>query len=226
MRSRKLIVGNRAAASSICVVFTLFCISAAPAHELPRRPFLGVNAQSTPDNQVRVGKIFPNSPAARSELAVGDILLALNGTPVKSVDGFLAGVKSLKSQDRLIYRVQRGEKEMDVEVVLGEFPREQPGDIQVQYDAVETRDATVRSILTMPIGNTRKLPSILYVQGWDCSSVDWPLAGPNLIRDLVYGLTRAGFAVMRSEKSGVGDSTGTPCRDVDFRDEVSPSGHL
>ena len=26
---------------------------------------------------------------------------------------------------------------------------------------------------------------------------------------------------MRSEKSGVGDSTGTPCRDVDFRSEVS-----
>jgi pimeloyl-ACP methyl ester carboxylesterase len=180
-----------------------------------------VSRSDWPTHHVRVGKIFPNSPAARSELAVGDILLALNGTPVESVDGFLAGVKSLKSQDRLIYRVQRGEKEMDVEVVLGEFPREQPGDIQVDYDTVETRDATVRSILTMPIGNTSKLPSILYVQGWDCSSVDWPLAGPNLIRDLVYGLTRAGFAVMRSEKSGVGDSTGTPCRDVDFRDEVS-----
>jgi alpha-beta hydrolase superfamily lysophospholipase len=40
-------------------------------------------------------------------------------------------------------------------------------------------------------------------------------------RELVYGLTRAGFAVMRSEKSGVGDSSDTPCRDVDFRREVS-----
>jgi uncharacterized protein len=221
MCSRKLVVGNRAAASCIFVFLTFVCVSAAPAHELPRRPYLGVTGQLTPDNHVRVGKIFPNSPAARSELAVGDILLALNGTPVESVDGFLAGVKSLKSQDRLIYRVQRGEKEMDVEVVLGEFPREQPGDIQVDYDTVETRDATVRSILTMPIGNTSKLPSILHVQGWDCSSMDWPLPGPNLIRELVYGLARAGFAVMRSEKSGVGDSTGTPCRDVDFRDEVS-----
>src|SRR5204862_6755607 len=54
-----------------------------------------------------------------------------------------------------------------------------------------------------------------------CSSIDWPLPGPNLLRELVYGLTRAGFAVMRSEKSGVGDSTGAPCRDVDFRNEVS-----
>jgi uncharacterized protein len=218
--SLKLIVGKRVA-PCIVVFLSLFCVSAASAQELPRRAFLGVTAQPAPDSHVRVGKIFPDSPAARSELAVGDILLALNGIPVKSVDGFLAGVKSLKSQDRLTYRVKRGGKEMDVEMVLGEFPREQPGDIEVRYDAIETRDATLRSILTLPIGNTSKLPTILYVQGWDCSSVDWPLPGPNLLRELVYGLTRAGFAVMRSEKSGVGDSTGKPCRDVDFRDEVS-----
>jgi pimeloyl-ACP methyl ester carboxylesterase len=110
---------------------------------------------------------------------------------------------------------------MDIEVTLGETPREQPGDIQVIYDAVNGHEATLRSLVTIPIGNTRKLPAILFVQGFDCSSIDWPLAQPNLNRELVYRLTRAGFVVMRSEKSGVGDSTGTPCRDVGFRDEVS-----
>src|SRR4029079_6660160 len=44
---------------------------------------------------------------------------------------------------------------------------------------------------------------------------------PDLTRELVYRLTRAGFVVMRSEKSGIGDSNGAPCRDVGFRDEVS-----
>jgi pimeloyl-ACP methyl ester carboxylesterase len=221
MYSPKLIVGKRAVTRCIFVSLSLFCVSAAVAHELPRRPFLGVTAQPTPDNHVRVGKVLPNSPAARSELAVGDILLALNGAPVESVDAFLAELKSLKSQDHLICRVQRGGTEMDIEVALAEFPWEQPGDIQVRYDTVETRDATLRSIVTMPMGNSRKLPSILFVQGWGCYSVDWPLPEPNLTRELVYGLTRAGFAVMRSEKSGVGDSTGPPCRDIDFRDEVS-----
>ena len=211
----------------IFVVLSLLCLSttaanAAPSSDpLPRRPFLGVTAEPAPNNRVRVSKIIPNSPAARSELAVGDILLALNGTPVRSVDAFLAGPKSFKSGEHLVYRIRRGANEMDVEVTLGEFPPERPDDIQVLYDTVETRDAKVRSILTTPIGNTSKLPSILYVQGWDCSSIDWPLPGPNLLREVVYGLTRAGFAVMRTEKSGVGDSTGTPCRDIDFRDEVS-----
>ncbi len=100
-------------------------------------------------------------------------------------------------------------------------PRERPGDIQVVYDAVDAPEATLRSLVTIPNGNTRKLPAILFLQGFDCSSVDWPLPEPNLTRELIYRLTRAGFVVMRSEKSGVGDSTGTACRDVGFRDEVS-----
>jgi uncharacterized protein len=184
MLSPKVIVRSRAATRCLSLFVSLFCAAAA-AQELPRRPFLGVTVQPAPDKHVRVSKIFPTSPAARSDLAVGDILLSLNGAPVESVDGFLAGVKSLKSNDRLTYRVQPGEKEMDVEVVLSEFPREQPSDIQVRYDVVETRDAMLRSIVTMPIGNSRKLPSILYVQGWGCYSVDWPLPEPNLTRELV-----------------------------------------
>jgi len=221
MLSPNFIVRKWTAARCVFLLFSLFCVSAAAAQDLPRRPFLGVTAQPAPDKHVRVGKIFPESPAARSELAVGDILLALNGTPITSIDGFLAGVKSLKPKDRAVYHVQRGGNEMDVEVVAGEFPREQPSDIQVLYGSVETPDAKVRSILTVPIGKTGKLPTIFYVQGWDCSSVDWPLPDPNLARELVYGLTRAGFAVMRAEKSGAGDSTGTPCRDLDFHDEVA-----
>jgi pimeloyl-ACP methyl ester carboxylesterase len=227
MYSPRFFIGKRRTASCFFVCLSLFCLStaganAAPSSDpLPRRPFLGVTAEPAPNNHVRVGKIVPNSSAARSALAVGDILLALNGTPVNSIDAFLAGVKSFKSGDHLIYRVHRGGNEMDIEVTLGEFPRERPDDIQVIYDTVETRDATVRSILTMPIGNTRKLPSILFLQGFDCGTVDWPLPEPHLARELVYRLTRAGFAVMRSEKSGVGDSTGAPCRDVDFRSEVS-----
>ncbi|MBV8577426.1 MAG: alpha/beta fold hydrolase [Acetobacteraceae bacterium] len=180
-----------------------------------------MTAQPAPDHHVRVSKIIAGSSAARSDLQVGDILLSMNGAPVGSVDAFLAGVKTFKSGDRLVSRVQRDGREMDIEVILGEWPREQPADIQVLYDAVETPGATVRSIVTMPMGNTRKLPSILFVQGWDCGSVDLPLPGPNLMRELIYRLTRAGFVVMRSEKSGVGDSTGTPCRDVDFHDEVA-----
>jgi uncharacterized protein len=206
---------------SLCSPAAATANASLSSDSLPRRPFLGVTAQPAPGHHVRIEKLVPGSSAASSELMEGDILMAINGTPVESVDAFVTGMKSFKSGDRLVVHVQRGAKEMDVEVTLGETPREQPGDIQVIYDTVDTPKATLRSLVTIPIGNTRKLPAILFVQGIDCSSIEWPLAQPNLSRELVYQLTRAGFVVMRSEKSGVGDSTGTPCRDVGFRDEVS-----
>ena len=227
MRPLKFSIDNRIVAGFVFVVLSLCSPAHAavnasfPSDPLPRRPFLGVTAQPAPNHHVRVGKLVPGSAAASSELMVGDILIAINGTPIESVSAFVAGMKSFKTGDRIVCNVQRGAKEMDIEVTLGETPREQPGDIQVIYDTVSAREATLRSLITMPTGNTRKLPAILYVQGFDCSSIEWPLAEPNLNRELVYRLTRAGFVVMRSEKSGVGDSTGTPCRDVGFQDEVA-----
>jgi pimeloyl-ACP methyl ester carboxylesterase len=220
-------MGNGIVASFFFVFLSLCCPAVAAvtgstsSNSLPRHPFLGVTAEPAPDHHVRIAKIVPGSAAAGSELTAGDILLAVNGAPVDSVGAFLAGMKSFKSGDRIVCRVLRGPKEMDIDVTLGEMPREQPGDIQVLYDTVDAQEATLRSLVTIPIGNTRKLPAILFLQGFDCSSIDWPLPEPNLNRELIYRLTRAGFVVMRSEKSGVGDSTGTPCRDVGFRDEVS-----
>jgi len=228
MYSPRFFTRNGVVASYFFILLSLFQLSAADAanglsssDSLPRRALLGVTAEPTPDNHVRIAKIVPDSAAARSELAVGDILLALNGSPVNSVAALLATVKSFKPGGSITCRVQRGGKEMDIEVTLGEWPREQPGDIQVLYDTVDTPEARLRSLLTKPVGDARKLPAILYLQGMGCSSIEWPLPEPNLTRELIYRLARAGFAVMRSEKSGVGDSTGAPCRDVGFRDEVS-----
>src|SRR5262249_51570855 len=149
--------------------------NASPSSDpLPRRPLLGVTAEPAPDHRVRVGGIVPGSAAARSDLTVGDILLAVNGAPVESVNSFLARMKTFKSGDHLVYHVRRREKEMDIDVTLGEWPREQPGDIQVLYDSVDAREATVRSIVTTPIGNAGKLPTILFLQEFDCSSIDLP----------------------------------------------------
>src|SRR5262245_21676428 len=77
------------------------------ADPLPRRPFLGLTVDPAPGNRIRISRIVPGSAAARTELAVGDTLLAVNGSSVESVAAFLARVKSLKSGDRIICRVQR-----------------------------------------------------------------------------------------------------------------------
>src|SRR5262249_36162128 len=105
------------------VLLSLFHPSAADADSLPRRALLGVTAAPAPDNHVRIAKLVPGSAAALSELAVGDILLALNGSTIDSVATFLATMKSFKSGDHIICRVQRGGKEVNIEVILSEWPR-------------------------------------------------------------------------------------------------------
>ncbi|CCE08290.1 putative Pdz domain (Also known as dhr or glgf) protein [Bradyrhizobium sp. STM 3843] len=188
---------------------------------LPRHPFLGVTAEPAPGHHVRVAGLYPDSSAARSELKPGDILVSVNGAAIDSVSTFVARVRSFKLGDRVICHVQRGINEMDIEITLGEAPREQPNDIQVTYDTVRAGEATLRSLITMPTDGRSKRPAVLFVQGIGCLSIEAPLATPNLTRDFAYRLTRSGFVVMRTEKSGVGDSLGRPCRDVGFHEEVA-----
>src|SRR5262249_27949566 len=135
----KFSIADAMLASFALVLLSLLCpalaaVNGSPASDpLPRRPFLGVTAQPAPGHHVRVGKLVPGSSAARSDLMEGDILLAINGAPVESVAAFVTGMKSFKTGERIVIHVQRGAKEMDIEITLGETPREQPGDIQVIY---------------------------------------------------------------------------------------------
>src|SRR5690606_30090634 len=43
---------------------------------------------------------------------------------------------------------------------------------------------------------------------------------PVFFREFCYGMTREGFATFRVEKTGMGDSIGMPCGDLDFDNEV------
>jgi pimeloyl-ACP methyl ester carboxylesterase len=66
-----------------------------------------------------------------------------------------------------------------------------------------------------------KVPAVLYIQGIDCGSIEVPIGFSDPAVQLVYELTRSGFAVMRCDKSGVGDSTGKPCAELGLHEEVA-----
>lgn len=65
-----------------------------------------------------------------------------------------------------------------------------------------------------------KLPALLFIPGYTCSSID------NLSLDHPYGrivraFSNAGYVVARIEKSGLGDSQNTPnCSSTDLKDEI------
>jgi hypothetical protein len=190
--------------------------------ELPRRLFVGVRLEAG-DYGVKIVHVFPDGSGSRSELKAGDRVLAIGDTKVTAVAEFLSAMKRYHTGDRVPCRVVRDNKASVIQLELTEWPREKAEDVDILYDAVAAREATLRSIITKP--KTARpgaaVPAVLYIQGIDCSSVEAPFATPDPTRQLIYELTRSGFAVMRCEKRGVGDSTGTPCTQLGLDEEVA-----
>jgi pimeloyl-ACP methyl ester carboxylesterase len=188
---------------------------------LSRRPFLGIRLDEN-GGAVKIVHIFPNSSCSRSDLKVGDVVLSIDQTKVMAVSDFLSAMKNFRTGDRVKCRIARGDKQSVIELLLTEWPRETPPDFDVVYDSVQARDATLRCIVTKP--NTAavgvKVPAVLYIQGIDCGSIEAPLGSPDPTVQLLYELTRSGFAVMRCDKSGVGDSIGKPCTELGLHEEV------
>ena len=99
---------------------------------------------------------------------------------------------------------------------------ELPG-IDSEYGVVHTSGgAQRRTIVTKPTGRTGRLPAVLFVPWLSCDSVDFS-AGSNdgwslMLKQLI---TQSNMLWQRVDKSGVGDSTGTPCDQLDYETELS-----
>jgi S1-C subfamily serine protease len=97
------------------------------------RPYLGLRLMSLPlDAAARthlalertsvpvVAGIDPESPAAAAGLEIGDLLLAVNGRPLASVDALLALLAELGPGAELVLTRRRGRDVLDVQAIVGE----------------------------------------------------------------------------------------------------------
>jgi pimeloyl-ACP methyl ester carboxylesterase len=116
--------------------------------------------------------------------------------------------------------VQRAGRAQHLVVTVAARPLESYPDLEVRYDEVGPVGSRLRAIVLRPPG-AGPFPAVYYLQGYDCASIDCALPQPRPLRDLAAGLARAGFVVYRLEKSGVGDSEGPPCRELDFTQEAT-----
>jgi serine protease Do len=73
---------------------------------------------------VLVGRVFEKSPAAEAGIERGDVLLALDGLPIKDRDGFFERLAGYTSGSTLRIRVARRSQEKDVTVAAREIPDE------------------------------------------------------------------------------------------------------
>jgi hypothetical protein len=80
----------------------------------------------------------------------------------------------------------------------------------------------LRTITTEPKGAKRPLPAILYVQWLSCDSIELAAnATDGWSRMLEALITRSGMIVQRTDKAGVGDSTGSTCSALDYDTELA-----
>lgn len=79
-------------------------------------PHLGISFKRTTNE---ISEVEPGSPAQKAGIKVGDIVLKVNDTEIKSKLDFGRMSRSIKPKDKLNFLVKRGDEEMELELTVG-----------------------------------------------------------------------------------------------------------
>lgn len=85
------------------------------------RPFLGVSLQDA-DSGVTVAEVLDGSAAADADVQAGDIITAINGTAVTTVEEVKSAVAGLNVGDEITIDVTRGDETLSLTATLGSQP--------------------------------------------------------------------------------------------------------
>lgn len=215
-------------------VFMLLSVFAWVSHAAPleRRAVLGAalstnipddvrKAQGVPAGQgVLIVNVIPGLSAEAGGLKAGDIILSLSGKAVATTAEVQGAVRQRRAGEVLQVAYKRDGRAAEAAVRLGSLPFETSPDFDIAYDEVKAGDSVRRTIITKPKSGARH-PAVLLAGGIGCYSIDGVNKPHDAYRDLLHSLTRRGFVTMRVEKTGMGDSTGSPCATADLDNEVS-----
>jgi serine protease Do len=106
-----------------------------------------------------VGEVTPNSPAARSNLKQGDIIVAVNGQAVADAGQLRSKIGMMNPNATVMLRVLRNGKMQEVAVPLGEFPsKDERASVKSGSSDSSLQGVTVEN-LTPEIAQQLKLPA-------------------------------------------------------------------
>jgi len=213
------------------LLLLLFPLTATYGQDLPRRAFFGIRMETVTDDVQRVMKlpavkgvliqdVIPGSTAEAAGLQRSDVLLELDGREVNTPDEAVRVVSAYRAGQPLQYTFIRAGKRLTEKTTIQGLPKETYSDLDVVYGQVQVDDALLRTIVTKPKNKKGKLPALLFIQGVGCYSLDTPFDTARSETQLLNSIARQGFAVMRVDKSGMGDSRGEACDRLDFFTEL------
>jgi pimeloyl-ACP methyl ester carboxylesterase len=189
---------------------------------LRRRSYLGLDLSlvaSVSPPRLRIEAVDAGSPAARAALAVGDELLALDGAAVTDLESARARVARLSTSEPACLLVQRGDERFERRLQAVTMPLETLPSGTVVLDAVNRGAQRLRAIWTVP-ETPPPYPVIWLLPGATWLTEERCLPPGGSLLELVRGFTRAGFATLRVDRSGLGDSEGPPCTELDLDAEL------
>lgn len=217
----------------IALALTLLLTSAAAlksaqepaADPLPRRGSIGLGLQPRPDSMAVVAVIRPGSAADRAGIKVGDIITSFDGKNPGSQEELAGIMRTLRAGQSIDIGLKREAEVLSVRATLDQVPLEQIQGSRVSYSSVSVPAGyRLRTIISepenSPLARDGKVPAFMFVQGIYCASLDRPQAPDAVDTRLVHAMAKAGFATLRVDKPGLGDSQGPPCGEIDFATEL------
>jgi len=199
--------------------------------ELPRSAWFGAAVSDLNDSTkgalrlssmsgTLLQKIVPGSSAQKAGFAVNDVLVSMDETQIENTGHFLQLLKKHHAGDQVKIGYYRKSKLKTITMTLLPKQTETSDDHDIIYSSVLSGNNHLRTIITRPKGGGT-YPAVLLIGGVGCYSIDNTTIPEILsIKMWADSLTKNGFVTIRVEKTGMGDSKGTPCSECDFHNEM------
>jgi hypothetical protein len=218
------------------VTHSFSCLAQSTPKTLDRSAFLGVEL-GTLTNPVQVAykmkvekgiiiyKVFPNLAADKAGLIEKDVIIAVDSLHLNNIKEFQDFIKTKKGNDTLNLFFVRNDTVRNTSLVLHFLPRETNFYFETMYDQIELDSQTsLRTILTFPrkieseetnSSQITQFPLVIVLNSASNESIERELYAKKKsakneyqFYDWIENLSKNGFATLRIEKKGIGDSNG------------------
>jgi uncharacterized protein len=167
---------------------------------------------------VKIAAVLPGLTAEKAKLQAGDVLLTIAGQAVAGPAEVGPIISQQTSGKPIKFEVFRAGQKVVLEANLAERPRQKEDGFKVIYDQVMSKGKRIRMIITHPEGKG-PFPTLFLIGGIGAYSVDGDF-GSIAYGNVIGPIAKAGFATVRIDKPGQGDSEGPVYTDLLFDDEL------
>ncbi|MBM3788002.1 MAG: alpha/beta fold hydrolase [Acidobacteria bacterium] len=186
------------------LISSLLCLA-----ELPRLGASGLVFTGNEKGELVVAQVRRGSAAELAGVRQGDIVAEADGVAARATPEFARPLLRRPAPSEAVLTLRRDSQLHRAVVRFAAPPAEAQADLVIEYGEIQVDGHRRRTLRTAPLG-PGPFPVILFLPGSGCGTQE-SASGSSSVVQLLYALSRKGFATLRVEKTGVGDSEGPPC---------------